>query len=101
MASASQDALTECKEMRKCACTYRAGADGCGAGAGRVVTTGRAPRDNGSTVQDDGYAVHDDESTVPNNGSTAHDDGWQRATTNRGSGHDGSDPAQTRRLHRI
>ena len=36
MASASRDALTECKEMRKCARTYRAGADKCGAGAGQA-----------------------------------------------------------------
>ena len=33
--------------------TYRARADGCGAGAGRVTMTGRAPRDNGSDPCDD------------------------------------------------
>ena len=34
--------------------TYRARADGCGAGTGRVATTGRAPRDDGSDPCDDG-----------------------------------------------
>ena len=41
--------------MRKRARTYGAGADGCGAGAGRVATTGRAPRNDGSAAHDDGY----------------------------------------------
>ena len=49
--------------------TYRARADGCGAGAGRVATTGRAPRD-------DGYAARDDGSVLPDDGSAARDDGW-------------------------
>ena len=40
MASAGRDALTECREMKKRARTYRASADGCGAGTGRVATTG-------------------------------------------------------------
>ena len=40
MANAGRDALTKCREMRNRARTYRAGADGCGAGTGRVATTG-------------------------------------------------------------
>ena len=40
VASARRDALTECREIKKRAHTYRAGADGCGASAGRVATTG-------------------------------------------------------------
>ena len=40
MASAGRDALTECREIIKRARTYRAHADGCGAGVGRVATTG-------------------------------------------------------------
>ena len=44
--------------------TYRVRADGCGAGAGRVVTMGRAPRDDGSASRDDGYAAHDDGSAM-------------------------------------
>ena len=47
MASAGQDALTKCREMSARVCTYRAGADGCGEGAGWVATTGRAPCDDG------------------------------------------------------
>ena len=74
MASAGQDALTECGEIIKRARTYRARADGCGAGAERIATTGRAPRDDGSAPRDDG-------SVVPDDGSTARDDNWQRATT--------------------
>ena len=42
VASVGRDALTECKEMRKRARTYKASADGCAADAGRVATTGRA-----------------------------------------------------------
>ena len=56
--------------------TYRERADGCGAGAERVATKGRAPRD-------DGYASRDDKSALPDDGSTTRDDGWQRATTSR------------------
>ena len=39
MASAGRDALTECGEIIKRTRTYRARADGCRAGAGRVTTT--------------------------------------------------------------
>ena len=46
--------------MRKRPRTYKASADGCGAGVGRVTTTGRAPRDDGSIVSDDGSAARDD-----------------------------------------
>ena len=81
MASAGRDALTECGEIKKRAHTYRAGADGCGAGAERVATTGCAPRDDGSAARDDGFAACDDRSAVPDDESTACDDGWQRATT--------------------
>ena len=55
--------------MRKRTHTYRAGANGCGEGAGRVATTGRTPHDDGSIVCDDGYAAHD-------NGSAVHDNGY-------------------------
>ena len=74
MASAGRDALTECGEIIKRARTYRARADGCGAGVGRVATTSRAPRDDGSTARDDGYAARNDRSAVP-------DDGLQCVTT--------------------
>ena len=74
MASAGRDALTECREIIKRACTYRARADGCGAGAGRVATTGRAPRDDGSVLRDDGYAARNDGSAAREDGSTACDD---------------------------
>ena len=40
MASASQDALIEYKEISARTRTYRAGADGCGAGAGWIAMTG-------------------------------------------------------------
>ena len=40
VASAGRDALTECGGIMKRARTYRARADGCGAGAGRVATMG-------------------------------------------------------------
>ena len=40
-ASASQDALTKCEEMSARTRTYRIGADGYGASAGWVATTGR------------------------------------------------------------
>ena len=40
MASVGRDALTKCGVIMKRARTYRARADECGAGAGRVVTTG-------------------------------------------------------------
>ena len=46
--------------MRKRARTYKAGANGCGVGAGRVATTGRAPRDDGYAACDDGSAARDD-----------------------------------------
>ena len=59
MASAGRDALIECKEMRECVHTYKAGADGCGAGAERVATTGRAPRDDGFATRDDGSTARD------------------------------------------
>ena len=59
MASAGRDALTECGGIIKRARTYRACADGCGAGAGRVATMGRAPRDDGSAPRDDRYAACD------------------------------------------
>ena len=62
--------------MRKCACTYRAGVDGCGAEARRVATIGRASCNDGSAARDDGYAARDDRSAVPDNGSTAHNDGY-------------------------
>ena len=69
MANAGRDALTECKELRKRARTYRAGADGCGASVGRVATTGpqcatTGPQCATTGVQhdDDGYVVCDDES---------------------------------------
>ena len=81
MASAGQDALTECGEMKKHARTYKAGADGCGAGAGRVATTGRAPRDDGSAAPNDGYVARDDGSAVPDDRSAVRNDEWQRATT--------------------
>ena len=53
--------------MRKRVRTYRAGADGCGAGAGRVATMGRTPRD-------DGNGALNDRSAVPDDGSTMRDD---------------------------
>ena len=63
--------------------TYRACADECGAGAGRVVTTGRTPRDDGSAARDDGYVARYDGSAVPDDGfaarndeSATHDDGY-------------------------
>ena len=68
MASAGRDALTECGEIIKRVRTYRARADGCEAGSGRVTMTGCAPRD-------DGYEARDDGSTVPEDGSAARDDG--------------------------
>ena len=74
MASAGRDALIECREMRKCARTYRAHADGCGAGAGRVATTGRAPRDDGYAARDNRSAVPNDGSATLNNGSAVRDD---------------------------
>ena len=46
--------------MRKRVRTYRASADGCGAGAGRVAMTDRVPRDDGSAVPDDGFVARDD-----------------------------------------
>ena len=61
--------------------TYRARADGCGAGAGRVATTGHTPRDDGSAPHDDGYAACDDGSALPDDRSAARDDGWQRPMT--------------------
>ena len=83
MATIGRDALTECEEIIKRARTYRAYADGCGAGARRVATTGRTPRDDRSAPCDDGYAVCDNGSALPDNksaardyGSTAHDDGY-------------------------
>ena len=75
MASAGRDTLTECGEIIKCTRTYNARADGCGAGARRVVTTGRAPRNDGSAPCDDEYLARDDGSTMPDDGSTARDDG--------------------------
>ena len=63
--------------------TYRARADGCGAVAGRIATTGRAPRDDRSAAHDDGYAALDDGSALPDDGSAARNDGWHRATTGR------------------
>ena len=75
MASAGRDALTKCGEIIKCARTYRARADGCGAGARRVATTGRAPRDDRSAPRDDGYAACDD-------GSAARDDGYESLKKN-------------------
>ena len=55
--------------------TYRARADGCGVGTGRVATTGCAPRDDGSAPRDDGYAAHDNGSALLDNGLAASDDG--------------------------
>ena len=46
-------------------------ADGCGAGAGRVATMGRAPRDDGSDPCDDGLSARDDGSALPDDGSAA------------------------------
>ena len=83
MGSAGRDALTKCGEIIKRARTYRARADVCGAGTGRVATTGRTPCDHESAPRDDGYAARDDGSAVPDDGSAARDDGWQRATTSR------------------
>ena len=40
MASVGRDALTKCGEIIKHVHTYRARADGCGAGTGRVATMG-------------------------------------------------------------
>ena len=60
MASAGRDALIECGEILKRACTYRARADGCRAGRGKGRDDGSAPRDNGSTPRDNGYAARDD-----------------------------------------
>ena len=77
MASAGQDALTECREMRKRARTYRAGADGCGAGVGRVATTGHAPRDDGSAARNDRYVARDDGSATRDDGYAARDDGYK------------------------
>ena len=74
MVSASRDALTECKEIRKRVRTYRAGVDGCGVSAGRVASTGCAPHDDGSAAHNDGYAARDNGSTVADDGSTARDD---------------------------
>ena len=62
--------------MRKRVRTYRAGADGCGAGAERIATTGRAPRNDGSTARNNGYVARDDESGVPNDGSAARNNGY-------------------------
>ena len=56
--------------------TYRARADGCGAGAGRVATTGRTPRDDGSALPDDGSAARNDRSTARDDGSATSDDGY-------------------------
>ena len=78
MASAGWDALTKCGEIKKRARTYRVGADGCKAGAGRVATTGHAPRDDGSVACNDELATCNDGSTVPDNGSATRNDGWQR-----------------------
>ena len=75
MASAGRDALTECREMRKHARSYRARADGCGAGAGRVTTTGCALRDDGCAARDDGSPTRDDGSATRDDGSTTRDDG--------------------------
>ena len=61
---------------KKRARTYRAGVDGCGAGAGRGATTGCAPRDDGCAARDDGSAVPDDGSVARDDGSIAHDDGY-------------------------
>ena len=77
MASTGRDALTKCGEMRKHTHTYRAGANGCGASAGRVATTGRTPPDDGSAAHDDGYAARDDGSAMADDGSTACDDGYE------------------------
>ena len=64
------------RRKKKRACTYRAGANGCGAGAGRGATTSLA-------LCDDEYAAHDDGSAVPNDESAACDDGWECVTTGR------------------
>ena len=69
------DALTECGEIIKRTRTYRARADGCGAGAGRITTMGRAPHDDESIPRDDGYAERDDGSVVPDEGSATRVDG--------------------------
>ena len=74
MASAGRDALTECKEMRNRTRIYRAGTDGCEASAGRVATTGRAPRNDGFAARDDGSAVADDGSIARDDGCAACDD---------------------------
>ena len=90
MASAGRDALTECEEIIKCVCTYRAHVDGCGADAGRVARTSHTPRDDGSTVRDDRSAVPDNGSAARrrlaarDNGSTVGDD--KSATRDDGYG---------------
>ena len=56
--------------------TYRARADGYGAGTGRVATMGCAPRDDGSALPDDGSAARNDGSTARDNGSATSDDGY-------------------------
>ena len=75
MASTGRDALAKCGEIIKRARPYRARVDGCRAGAGRVTTTGRAPRDDGYATRDDGSAVPNDGSAARDDGSTARDDG--------------------------
>ena len=57
--------------------TYRASANGCGAGAGRVATIGRAPRDDRSAAQDDGYAARDNYYAARDYGYAAREDGYE------------------------
>ena len=78
MASAGWDALTKCGEIIKRARTYRARANGCKAGAGRVATTGRTPRDDGSALRDNGSALPDDGFAAGDDGSATRDDGYGR-----------------------
>ena len=77
MANTGQDALIECREMRKRTRTYRAGADECGASAGRVTTTSRAPHVNGFFARNDGYAMRNDGSAAHDDGYAARDDGYE------------------------